>query len=187
MVEDVYLLPSKLFSCEPVDRTDSCNLSLAHHSIINPLKKISNISLHNSKFYSSTPSTVSLNFDYSNKILTFPENSGISHYLSMKVIHSNAGTNLTTIIPMSSPFTTVIYFAPSKWHTHIQSCSTLFFVQYIPDNTISSRWFLVQVLPVTKYFSDDTWINTGMYRISYLVRHPADQFLPDDLTRWWLE
>ena len=42
-------------------------------------------------------------------------------------------------------------------------------------------------IPSTKPFSDDTSINTGMFRVFFLARHPADQFLPDDLVRWWLE
>ena len=67
MTKDLYLLPSKLLTYNPVDGTDSCYL----------------ISLYNDNFYSSTPSTAPLKFDYSNKALVCCVHSGVSNYLSM--------------------------------------------------------------------------------------------------------
>ena len=80
MAEYLYLLPSKLLTSEPVDGEDSHYLNLSYHLIINLYKKVLDFSLYNHKFYSSTSSTISLKFDYSDKILAFPEHSGISDY-----------------------------------------------------------------------------------------------------------
>ena len=184
MAKDLYVLPSKALPCEPVDGTDSRYINLSRHLISNPLKNILNISLYNDTFYSSTLSTLPLKVDYSTKALVLHENSGIYDYPSMKVLHSDTGTSPTTSSSILSPSDTVTCFTPSELHGHIQSYGWLFFIQYVPDNAIRSRWYLVQVLPVTEPSHDDSSLNTGVYRISFLAHHPADQFLPDDLVRW---
>ena len=54
---------------------------------------------------------------------------------------------------------TTVTYSPSELRDRIQLYGMFFFIQYIPDNTIRSRWYLVQVLPVTDSFTDDTSLN----------------------------
>ena len=100
MAEDLYLLPSKLLACKPVDETDARYLNLSNCPIIKPLEKILDISMYDNKCYLSTHSTTSSKFDYSNKTLAFPEHSRISDYPWMKVLHSDIGT--TPITPVQT-------------------------------------------------------------------------------------
>ena len=58
----------------------------------------------------------------------------------------------------------------------------LFFIQYIPEDTIKLRCFLVQL----KYI-DKEILNIGDYHITSLSRHPADKHIYDVTTRWWPE
>ena len=127
MAKYLYLLPSKLLAFEPVDGADSHYLNLSHHPIINIYKKVLDFSLYNHKFYSSTSSTISLKFDYSDKILAFPEHSGISDYPLMIFFKSNSGTTPIIPIPTSSPPATMTYFTPYTylypvvWYTFLCS------------------------------------------------------------------
>ena len=91
MAEDLYLLPSKLLACKPVDETDARYLNLSHCPIIKPLEKILDISMYDNKCYLSTHSTTSSKFDYSNKNSVFPKHSRISDHPSTKVLYSDTG------------------------------------------------------------------------------------------------
>ena len=88
----------------------------------------------------------------------------------MQILHSDTGTIPTTPTPTSLPSISMIYFTPLELYSRVQSYGTLFFIQYILDNIIHSRWYLVQILPVTKYFSDDMSPNTSMQFRLLLVR-----------------
>lgn len=125
VAEDLYLQPSKLFSCEPIDRTDARYLNLYHHPIINTLQKILDISLYNDKFYSLTPSTVPPKFDYTNKNLVFHTHSGIIDNPLIHALYSDAGTTLTTLSQTLSKSVTVIYL-PLSFCTLISNCMESF-------------------------------------------------------------
>ena len=58
----------------------------------------------------------------------------------------------------------------------------LFFIQYIPEDTIKLRCFLVQL----KYI-DKEILNIGDYHITSLSRHPVDKHIYDITARWWPE
>ena len=59
-----------------------------------------------------------------------------------------------------------------------------FFIQYIPNNTIRSRWYFIQVLLVVEPLSDNKSLTTRMYSVLFLSRHTANPFLTDNLERW---
>ena len=134
MVEDLYHLPIKLLLCESIDRTDSLYLNLSRYLIINTLDKI----LNNNKSCSLTSSNNPPKFNHSNKTLAYPEYSGISDsdYPSMKVFHYYTCTTSTTSVQIASQSVTMIYVTSLELYTHIKLCGNLFFIQYIPDNTI---------------------------------------------------
>ena len=66
----------------------------------------------------------------------------------------------------------------------------LFFIQYVPDQTIRPRWYLIEVLPYVSTTQVLRAKATGKCKVSYSVRHPDDNSMNDDLERWrtdWYE
>jgi len=63
----------------------------------------------------------------------------------------------------------------------------LFLIQYISEDTIQPRWFLVRVnLHETEILKIDS-LRTGDHHVTFLFRHPADKHLCDDVAHWWPE
>ena len=60
-------------------------------------------------------------------------------------------------------------------------------MQYIPEDIIKPRWFLVQVnhheTEILKLYS----LRTRNYHITFLSRHPTDKNFCDYAVHWWLE
>ena len=98
MVEYLYILPSKLLSCELFNGINVRSHNLYHHPIIYQLEKILNLSLYTDTLYLSILSTIPPKLDYSNKTLAFTEYSDLSTYSSMNVCCSNTGTTLITLV-----------------------------------------------------------------------------------------
>ena len=58
-----------------------------------------------------------------------------------------------------------------------------FFIQYTPEYTLKSYWFLVQVNSEETPRSQINSLHTGDYRVNFLSIRPDDSHL---CTRWWL-
>ena len=82
----------------------------------------------------------------------------------------------------------ILYLLPRlllKLHNSLTDSDGLFFIQYFPENTIKSCWFLVQINHIeTEIFNMDSK-RTGDYHVTFLSRHPNDNNLCDDNARWW--
>ena len=78
-------------------------------------------------------------------------------------------------------------FTPSKLYDNTTLYGNILFIQYIPKNTIRSRWYLVQVMPINEYPANKISITIGLYRVSFLARHTDNKHLPHDTARWWSE
>ena len=64
------------------------------------------------------------------------------------------------------------------------STDKLFFVRFIPSNTLRPKWFLVQVVSPD---SDDDPLQNGIQFCTFLQKHPKDKDLADNKARWWPE
>ena len=84
-----------------------------------------------------------------------------------------------TIVPPKSLFEKIDdYFSdplsPLVLRKSLAKTGCLFFIQYIPEDTIKPRWFLVQVNDhETEILKMDS-LRTGYYHVTFLSRHPAD-------------
>ena len=78
-------------------------------------------------------------------------------------------------------------FSPLALYKYLAKIDCLFFIQYIPEDTIKPRWFLVQInhheTEILKIHS----LRTGDYHVTFFSRHPANKHLCDDVARWWPE
>ena len=75
--------------------------------------------------------------------------------------------------------------SPLTLHNSLTGSDCLFFIQYLPENTVKSCWFLVQINHIeTKLLNMDSK-STGDYHVTFISRHPKDNDLCDDKARWW--
>ena len=74
--------------------------------------------------------------------------------------------------------------SPRALHKSLTTIDCLFIIQYVPEDTIKPRWFLVQVNhPETKILKMGS-LRIGDYHVTFLSRHPADKHLCDDTVCW---
>ena len=77
--------------------------------------------------------------------------------------------------------------APVREHKSLDTIYCLFFIQYIPENTIKPRWLLVEVNHHKTEILKMDLLRTESYHITFLSRYPADKHLCADAVRWWPE
>ena len=70
-------------------------------------------------------------------------------------------------------------------HNSLPNSDCLFFVRYIPENTVKANWFLVQINHAETLTLEMDSKTTGDYHVTFLSRHPDDGKLCDDKARWW--
>ena len=79
-----------------------------------------------------------------------------------------------------------IFFASTlTLHNSLPNSDCLFFVRYIPENTVKANWFLVQINHAETLTLEMDSKTTGDYHVTFLSRHPDDGKLCDDKARWW--
>ena len=186
MAYDSYPLPPSLKPCEPVDTTDTRYLNQSHTPITNPLKKALNIELYNEKWFDNPLKTSVPPFLYKHRTLAVSPIS-VSPFPSIEELHHD--TNTCPPLPLVESVDDTLSSPPSPLtlHTSLAQTGCLFFIQYLPDDTIKPRWFLVQVNHIeTKILKMDP-SKTGDYHVTFLSRHPDDNHLCDDAARWWPE
>ena len=77
--------------------------------------------------------------------------------------------------------------SPLVLHASFENTDCLFFIRYLPEDTVNPRWFLVQINQLeTAHFKMDPSTSDN-YCVTFLSRHPDDNHLCDDVARWWLE
>ena len=70
--EELYIFPSSLKPCEPVENSDTRYLNQSFASIVNLLKKSLNIKLYNKKWFRAPPKSVPPPFNHDYATLSFP-------------------------------------------------------------------------------------------------------------------
>ena len=72
-------------------------------------------------------------------------------------------------------------------HESLENTDCFFFIHYLPEDTVKPRWFRVQVNHIETAILKMNPSTTGDYHVTFLSRHPDDNHLCDDITRWWPE
>ena len=70
--------------------------------------------------------------------------------------------------------------SPIKLHNSLADSDGLFFIQYIPENTVKSCSFLVQVSHIETEILNMDSKQTGDYHVTFISRHPNDTNLCDE-------
>ena len=186
MAYDLYPLPPALKPCEPVDSTDTRYLNQSHEPIANPLKKSLHIELYNEKLFDKSLHTTIPPFRYNHRSLKL-STEPVSPFPSIIELHND--TNTYPPLPLSEAVDDTLSSPPSPLtlHASLENTDCLFFIQYLPEDTIRSRWFLVQVNHIETSLLKMDSSTTGDYHVTSLSRHFDDKHLCNDVSRWWPE
>ena len=179
MSEDLNILPPSLKLCEPVDSSDIHYLNQSHTPIVNPLKKALNIELHIEEWFSKPPATSPLPFLYDHATFSFPSET-TSPFPTLVKLHEDTHTFALTPLLDDSTDIDSSPPLPSSLHRIILRSDGLILIQYTPEDTLKSRWFLVQINHDEILALQMKPETTGDYLVNFLSRH-----LCDNNTRWW--
>ena len=144
MAYDLYPLPPSLTPCEPVDTIDTQYLNQSHTPITSPLKKYLHIELYNEKWFDKPLKTYIPPFLYKYRTLKVSTES-VSPFPSVVELHKNTNTCPPPPLVEAVNDTLSSPSSPLSLRTFLGKIDYLFFIQYLPDDTIEPRWFLVQV------------------------------------------
>ena len=75
-------------------------------------------------------------------------------------------------------------YSPAELFDRITSTCNLFFIQYIPEDSIRPRWFLVRIELELSYSLDLQSESTDNNLVVFLTRHPEDTHKTDHQVRW---
>ena len=185
MVEDVYALPPSLLPCDPVDGCDTRYLNHSHQPVINPSKNPLDILFYNDTFFSSPSLTLPLKFDYTRETLRVPPHYSTSQFTFLSFLHNESKTEYP---PRNiDQFITPTYkvFSPLDLFHQLTLSGKLFFIHYVPEQTIRPHWYLIEVLQFANAITENYSKDTCNYKVSFLARYLDDNALSDDLARWW--
>ena len=186
MAYDLYPLPPALKPCEPVDRNDTRYLNQSHEPIANPLKKAHHIELFNEKWFDTSLHTTIPSFRYNHRSLKL-STEPVSPFPSIIELHNDTNTHPPLSFSEAVDDTLSSPPSPLALHASLKNTDCLFFIHYLPEDTIRSRWFLVQVNHIETSILKMNPSTTGDYHVTFLSRHPNDKHLCDDVDYWWPE
>ena len=186
MVYDFYPLPLSLKPCEPIDTTDTRYLNQSHTPITNRLMKALHIELYNEKWFYKPLHTSILPFRYHHRTLDISTKS-VSLFPTVVDLHNDTNTCHPT--PLAEAIKDTFSSPPSPLilHASLDKTDCLFFIHYLPVDTVKPRWFLIQVNHIETAILKMNSSTTGDYHVTFLSRHPDDNHLCDDVARLWPE
>lgn len=169
---DLYLLPPSLYPSNPLDTMDQRYIDFEHAPIPNPLKKPLRIKITNAEVFSPFTQHITDKIDQ-------PESSIDIEACQPHILNPS-------LPPPSLPSPTLPpqpAHSPETLHSTISnSTDKLFFIQFIPRNTIHKRWYIVQV-----NLRSTTELNlpSNSYWCVFLAKHPSDERKSDETAQWW--
>jgi len=139
-------------------------------------------------FHPKPPSTISITENQpSSKIdeAAFKLHDHITLPPSTDSAQDTHATAATTSIPIET-----LFESACMDHTELQAAKEnsndkLFFVKYIPADTMRQRWYLVQIDMIATEELNPQWQHNGRYFCVFLACHPSNKSKSDEFARWW--
>ena len=168
MAYDLYPLPLSFKPCEPIDSIDTKYLNKSHTPIANPFKKALHIELYHEKWFDKPLQTTIRPFRYKHCSLKLSTES-VSLFPSVVELHKD--TNTCPPLPLSEAVddTPSSPSSPLVLHAYLDKTNCLFFIHYLPEDTIRFRWFLVQVNHIETSILKMKPFTTGDYHVTILM------------------
>ena len=182
MVYDLYFLPPSLKYFEPVDTTHTRYLNQTHTLITKPLKKALYIKLYNDKWFDKPLKTSIVPFIYKHRTLKV-STKYVSPFPSVVELHND--TNTCPPPPLVEAVDDTLSSHPSllALHTFLEKNRFPLLIQYLPDDTITPRCFLVQVNHIETAILKFNPSTTGDYHVTFISHHRDNNYLCDDVAR----
>ena len=171
MAEDLYPLPPLLLPCDPIDGADIRYLNKSHPLITHPFEKKLNIKSYHETHFSSPHLLTPPKFYYNHESLKFVDSPSTTVYLSMIELHRETHTVPPTPVGNPRSLSKPTPYSPAELFNRITSTCILFFIQYILEDSIRPRWFLVRIELELSYSLDLQPESIGNYLVVFLARH----------------
>ena len=143
-----------------------------------------NIKLYNDTWFNKSPKTFASPFKHDYTILKFPQDLW-TPFITLSELHTE--THIYPPQPLIERIDTNIYSPPTpvSLHKSLLTSDGLLLIQYTPEDTFKSYWYLVKV-----YVDEIEKLNkesrtTGDYYVTLLSRHPLDNNLCHVNAKWW--
>ena len=179
---DLYPLPPAIFPSNPLDAADQRYLNYKHAPLTSPLHQTLNIESYNDMWFDTPPPTTPSKT---------PDSATV--FIDRSAMQEHDVNDLSSSLPpcppeISATIENELDITPPDPATLFSDINTsqdkLFFVQFVPADTVRPRWFLIQVdLELTE---QDTTCNpsNGKYQCSFLAKHQKDSNKSDERSRW---
>ena len=189
---DLYPLPPSIFPTELIDTIDQRYLNYEHSPIVSPLKKVLDVESYNHQWFhnkpktakgkSTDPTTPFIDTVQADAIMT----SLIPSQKEMdKTIGVKEGEDPGACEIFEEEIHQSLHIPTLKHQISTEGGDKLFFIRFIPAETIRPKWYLVQIdLELT---AKDPTCNPdeGIFNCAFLAKHPNDLKKSDERARWW--
>ena len=143
------------------------------------------IELYNAKWFTKLVPTTNSSVSYDHDTLQFPDKSTLP-FPSVLDLHTETKTCSPKLLLATEDYSLPPPPSPLKLHNSLADSDGLFFIEYLPENTVKFCGFLFQVNHIETVILNMDSKRTGDYRVTFISRHPNNTNLCDDKTRWWL-
>jgi len=165
---------------------DERYLNYSHAPIVSPLKKSLRIEMCNDTYFS--PDAIKMDSSKSNQVSNEIDKRAFAEHINAPIIIPAAQLFEESGNVMPATEIMILPSESSCRHNNIASSKDkLFYIKYTPDQTMRSRWYLVQIdIESTMEVNPDV-LSNGNYWCMFLAKHPEDNKRSDEFSRWWLE
>ena len=134
--EDLYILPPSLKPYERMDGSNTRYLNQYHTSIVNPLKILLNIKLHNGKWFDTPPPTFSPLLKPDHLTLSYPP-ATTSPFSRLSNIHHKTNTSPPLPLLENVNDDDCSSLTPTALYNLILHSDDLFFFRYTPEDILN--------------------------------------------------
>lgn len=149
-----------------------------------PFKNALHIELYNEKWFNTPIPTTDSPITYDHDTLKFPDKSPLPFPYVLE-LHKETNTCPTKVLLAIEDYS--LSPTPSRFilNNFLTDSNCLFFIQYLPENTLTSCWFLVQINHIETTLFNMNSKRTDDYHVTLTSQYPNDNNLCDDKARWW--
>ena len=142
------------------------------------------IELYNDKWFNKPNPTTDSPITYNHDTLKFPDKYPLPFPFVLE-FHKETNNCTQKLLLATGDYSLPPPPSPLALHNSLTDSDCLFFIQYLPENTLKSCWILVQINHIETALLNMNAKRTGDYYVTFISRHPNDNKLYDDKARWW--
>ena len=142
------------------------------------MKKALYIELYNDKWFNKPISTSVSPITYNHDTLQFPDKSPLP-FPSVLELHKEINTFSPKPLVTTDDYSLLPSPSPLTLHNSLTDSDCLFFIRYLPENTLKVCWFLVHINHIKTTLLNMNSKRKGDYHVTFISRHPKDSYRYD--------